>query len=538
MTVDTHTRTQEAVGSSQTQEMPNVELANTLKTAVTDSAEAKVLHTGNRRDWSSHLSDESKSRQPSPLKQAFVHIGIPGLISLGGGLPTPSLFPIFGMNVKFPSVGKWSESASTHAAETVIEKYKPKPPNTDSGHAIDLATTLQYGIGAGNPNFLDFITQHTQMVHNPPYDHWECIMTAGNTWALETCLRNLFNKGDSILMEEYTFSSAIETVRPLGIRIAGMAMDGDGVNAEALDSQLSNWTSSMGKKPKVMYTIPTGQNPTGSSMSLERRKAVYKVAQKHDLLIIEDEPYYFLQMPVWKPKAERTTETNGTTTTTSMMNNEEEQEKNGSIGKALIKQLIPSFLSMDVDGRVLRFDSFSKTIAPGTRCGWITGPSQIVERILRHTEVTTQAPAGFSQIILYNMIALDWGHEGFFLWLTYIRKVYTERRDNCLDAMYEFMPKEVVSWTNPLAGMFFWLEIDASKHPDYKGDILEIEMKMYEAGVANKVLAVPGSWFWCDSSRKTEKACMRGTFACVELEACREGIKRLAETIKKEFKLE
>ena len=398
-----------------------------------------------------------------------------------------------------------------------MQKYQPQPKDTTSGHVIDLATTLQYGLGTGNSNFLDFLIQHTEMVHDPPYSDWTCMMTCGNTFSLDACLQMLFNHGDTLLMEEFTFTSAIETVVPHQIHPVAMSMDDDGVNAEALEDMLTNWKSDL-PKPKVMYIIPTGQNPTGSSMPPERRKAIYAIAQRHNIIILEDEPYYFLQMPKYSASV---AQTNG----------------HDLDPKSLIAALTPSFLRLDVDGRVLRFDSFSKTIAPGTRCGYITGCLQLIERLTRHNEVTIQAPAGFSQIILYNMLALNWGHDGFLQWLMHIRHVYTARRDACMQAMDEHMPKRVARWVPPVAGMFFWVELDATLHPEFNGDIVAIEQKVYAHALEAGILVIPGSWFMAERGRTPKSLFFRGTFAAGEPKACQEGIRRFGHMLRAEFRL-
>lgn len=107
-------------------------------------------------------------------------------------------------------------------------------------------------------------------------------------------------RGDYILTENYTFCSAIETASPLGLKCVGIAMDSEGIIPSVLDSTLEKWDPSVhdnAEKPWLLYTIPTGQNPTGATQSEHRRREIYRVAQKHDLYIIEDEPYYYLQMP-------------------------------------------------------------------------------------------------------------------------------------------------------------------------------------------------------------------------------------------------
>jgi aromatic amino acid aminotransferase I / 2-aminoadipate transaminase len=183
----------------------------------------------------------------------------------------------------------------------------------------------------------------------------------------------------------------------------------------------------------------TGQNPTGSTQDLKRRKEIYALAQKHDLILIEDEPYYFLQMEDYHPASE----TNGASESSSPPTHEE-----------LLKSLVPSYLSMDVDGRVIRLDSFSKVVAPGSRCGWLTTSPIICERLMRQNEVSIQSPSGFSQAILFKLLDEHWGHSRYFDWLIHIRKEYSTRRNIMLEACEKYIPKEIASWTPPAAGMF------------------------------------------------------------------------------------
>src|SRR5690606_8961568 len=121
---------------------------------------------------------------------------------------------------------------------------------------------------------------------------WHCVLNCGNTFSLEQCYRMFCNRGDYVLFEEFTFSSAFETALPLGLRPVGVKMDGEGLLPESLDDILSNWDEAArgARKPVLLYTIPSGQNPTGATQSVSRRKAVYAMCQKHDIIIVEDEP--------------------------------------------------------------------------------------------------------------------------------------------------------------------------------------------------------------------------------------------------------
>ena len=266
--------------------------------------------------------------------------------------------------------------------------------------------------------------------------------------------------GDYLLTEEFAFSSAVETAIPLGAKMCPIGLDAQGLIPEHMDEILSNWDEKArgARKPFLLYTVPyvtscsslptekhrpgtnscetsSGQNPTGATQGTERRKVIYAVAQKHDLIIIEDEPYYFLQMDPYKgPDA---------SPVPPPASHEE-----------FLRCLVPSFVRLDVDGRVVRLDSFSKVLAPGVRLGWSVLSEQLAERMVRHNEVSIQNPAGFSQIILYKLLDEHWGHAGYLDWLIHIRSEYTQRRNVILHACERHLPASVVSWTPPAAGMF------------------------------------------------------------------------------------
>jgi len=111
--------------------------------------------------------------------------------------------------------------------------------------------------------------------------------------------------------------------------------------------------------------------------------------------------------------------------------------------EAFLKTLIPTYLSMDVDGRVMRMDSFSKVIAPGTRVGWITASEQIVERFVRHNECSNQNPSGISQLVLYKLLDESWGHDGYLQWLINLRLQYTKRRDVCSPLWVKYQVSQI-----------------------------------------------------------------------------------------------
>lgn len=486
------------------------------------------------KDLSHLLSVEAKSRKESNLKAAFVYKADPSIAFLGGGLPLPSFFPFDNVTAdtpKPPFKNTIVHDVNALQEDELTKVHIPKDPSRAGKNDLPLAQTLQYGLSGGAQCLVDFIKEHTEMTHSIPYKNWDICATTGNTNAWDSVLRTFTNAGDSILCEEFSFSSAIECAHGQQIKVIPAKVDLEGLLPEALEDQLNNW---VGPKPKLLYTIPTGQNPTGGNMPADRREAVYKICQKHDILIIEDEPYYFLQMDEFQQdKAAR---------------NYSQLEDHDTF----LKGLVSSYLNFDTDGRVLRLDSYSKVLAPGTRFGWIVAQDAFIERFLRLHEVSIQFPCGFTQSILYGMLS-RWGQAGYLDWLINLKKEYSIKRDGAMDAMESYMPKEVAEWIAPTAGMFFWFQIDGSKHPEFaskfNSDPTKLELHLYEQGVQNKALLIPGQWFRSEDvteppqkplpQTEAEKSLLffRGTYAAVPNETVDEGVKRFAEVVKREFQL-
>lgn len=405
------------------------------------------------RRWDHILSKESAAREPCVLKLAASHLKKPGLISLGGGLPSPENFPILSMSLRVPTgQTEFTEAAAASedgGATISMGKYDASQVlgatsgGSSPAEEYDLSIALNYGQSAGSAQLLRWVTEHTELVCHPPYSDWSTSLTVGSTGALEQALRIFCDRerGDTMLTETYSFSTALETAVPLGIRVLGVEMDEQGMLPESLDDLLSGWDVQArggSPKPHLLYTVPSGQNPTGATQGAERRKAIYDVCSLHDVYILEDEPYYFLQMPPY----ERDRPAGAPTPAPAQSSDE------------FLQSLIPTFVSLDVDGRVMRMDSFSKVLVPGSRMGWLTASEQIIERFVRHGEACNQGPSGFSQAALYELVEKTWGHEGYLKWLAHIRESYTQRRNILLDACVDHLPAGIVSWNPPAAGMF------------------------------------------------------------------------------------
>lgn len=495
-------------------------VAGTAAYSDTDMFKGPSAGKPKAKRWDHHLAPESAVREPCVLKQAAKHLKKPGLISLGGGLPCAEYFPIDSLSFRAPSAGNFSEAA-THTSGIDLHIGKYDAAGSSPTAEYDLATALNYGQANGSAQMNRFVAEHTELVSDPPYADWRSCLTVGSTAALEQVLRMLCdkNRNDSILTEEYSFSTAVETAMPLGVKVFGIRMDDQGLLPEDMDNLLSTWDPSQrggARKPHVLYTVPSGQNPTGATQGGQRRRDIYAVACKHDVFIIEDEPYYFLQMPAYSPSSPQAPETQSSS--------------------SFLQSLIPTLLSMDTQGRVLRMDSFSKVVVPGSRLGWVTASEQIIERYIRHAEVCNQGPSGFSQVVLHKLLDSTWGHEGYLQWLMHLRGEYTKRRDTMLEACEKWLPGEVVTWVETRAGMFHWLKVDHTKHPAWpERSILELEEEIFNRCIEGGVLVGRGSWFRAEHDKPPSGLFFRATFAAATKENMTEAIRRLGMAIRETY---
>jgi aromatic amino acid aminotransferase I / 2-aminoadipate transaminase len=486
-----------------------------------DFKSAEAFTKPQAKRWDHRLSLESSARNGSTLKGFAASMGKGELITLGTARPTAEVFPWNSVDfhgLELSSSTQLDQTTTTGQASMTAEKYDDM---------FGLGVALNYGPAAGSAQLVRFFTEHVEIFHNPPYSDWECSATCGNTSALEIAFRTFCSRGDYVLCEENTYSGAVEALRPLGVNIKAVRMDDDGLLPGDLDNILQNWDVSRGRKPFILYMIPTGHNPTGSSQPAARRKHIYKVAEKHDLYIIEDDPYYLIQLGSYQGQT---------------------NDKGDciSIDSDVLMHLPPSYLSLDTSGRVLRLDSTSKILAPGLRCGWMTASSQIIQKMVCHHEVAIVAPSGVSQIMLYKLLDETWGHEGFIAWLVNLSSKYRARRDALLVACEKFLPSEICSWKAPNAGMFLWVKIDWKKHPvvgivdgdqeQAKKQILDIENKLFNQAIKNEVMVNKGSWFRAEKGNVWELA-FRLTSAAAPEKDLAEAARRFGEAIKIEFEL-
>ena len=381
---------------------------------------------------------------------------------------------------------------------------------------IDIKSALQYGTAQGYPPLYTFLRQFSiENLHpNIPYkDGPEIVLTCGNTDGFAKTLDALTNEWvegrdplsekEGLLVEEYAYMNAIQAARPRGLNIVPVKVDEEGMTASGkggLADVLANWDYAKGQRPHLIYTVTIGQNPTSGTLSVTRRREIYALCVKYDIVIIEDDPYWYLQFPSANPARFPSAK--------DEISPSARRQK--SSGYAFLDSLIPSYLSVDTQGRVVRLDTFSKTIAPGCRLGWITTQPALCERLLRITETSTQQPSGFVQSMVAQLIigppaqngkgskkgSQGWHTDGWVRWLEGLRGNYERRMQTMCQILQEGSsvikvkpnhksylalraskdPKEeeeewslvttqqMYSFTTPLGGMFIWLKLHLHTH--------------------------------------------------------------------------
>ncbi|XP_045687772.1 kynurenine/alpha-aminoadipate aminotransferase, mitochondrial [Phyllostomus hastatus] len=421
-------------------------------------------------NYARFLTARSAARRPSPIRVlSEIMLRSPkSVISLATGSPNPNMFP-----------------------------FKTAVITTDDGKVIQfdeeiMKKALQYSQTAGIPELLSWLTQLQLRLHNPPTLHrpssqeeMDICVTTGSQDGLCKVFEMLINSGDNILLNEPVYSGTLEALQPLGCNLINVPSDEYGIIPESLKEILSRWKPEDSKNPKkntpkFLYTVPNGNNPTGNSLTINRKKEIYELARKYDFLIIEDDPYYFLQFN---------------------------------------KPWIPSFLSMDIDGRVIRSDSFSKVLSAGLRIGFISGPKPLIERVVLHTQVSTLHTSTFTQLMIFQLLH-QWGQEGFLAHVDRVTDYYRKQKDAILAAADKWL-SGLAEWYVPTAGMFLWIKIKGLK---------DAKKLIEEKAIKKEILMVPGNAFYIDNSAPSPY--FRASFSLASPEQMDMAFQRLAQLIK------
>jgi len=289
------------------------------------------------------------------------------------------------------------------------------------------------------------------------------VVTSGSLQGFVFLAERLVQPGTRVLVEAPTYDRPIKVLRRLGAEIVGIPMDDDGLDPEAVEQTLRG-----GEKPAFLYTIATFQNPSGRTLSEERRRRVAELAREHDLLVLEDDPYGLVRYD----------------------------------GEPL-----PTIFELEGGERVAYASSFSKTIAPGVRVGYFVLPAPLAKEIEAHAVSTYISPPYLTQATVHEFVRRG----NFAPNLERVNGLLKARRDAMLDALERHMP-DGAEWSRPHGGYFVWLD-------------LPVDTPALAEAEAAGVTFVPGTDFFADGSGTRS---MRLAFSFVSPEEIGEGVERLA----------
>ncbi|PFH46195.1 hypothetical protein AMATHDRAFT_77778 [Amanita thiersii Skay4041] len=417
------------------------------------------------------MSINAKERKPSPIRSLLPLEAIPGMISLLAGKPNGSMFPFTSFN--FTARSPINPDKETHL--TIEGK--------------ELEASLQYSATAGLDELVGWLHGLQEKMHGRKRgEGWRISVGSGSQDLIFKAVTALVNPGDPILVESPVYAGVLPMFHNLHCEQIEVETDANGIRSSSLRSILENWPAEK-PKPRILYTVPYGCNPTGMTATFDRRKEVLQLAREHDFLILEDDPYYYL----YYGKAPRS----------------------------------PSYFALELQepevGRVLRFDSLSKVVSAGLRIGFASGPEPILAAVDRHTATSNLQVSSLTQMIAYKLLD-SWGYDGFAAHTVMVAEFYRVKRDVFERAMRTYLDG-LAEWHTPEAGMFFWFKLNTGKSANGEEDSeVVIRTKALERGV----LALPGTVF-LPNGRKT--AYVRASFSLLEEADVEEAMKRIRQAV-------
>ncbi|MCI9576398.1 MAG: PLP-dependent aminotransferase family protein [Clostridiales bacterium] len=386
------------------------------------------------------FSDRVSTLKPSVIREILKHSSDPSVISFSAGNPAPEAFP--------------TEEIAVLSAQ--ILKENP-------------IGALQYSLTEGYPPLRDTLKEYMKTHHQAIREFDELIITSGAQQVIDLATKVLCNEGDVILCESPSFIGSLNTFRSYNVRLRGVPMEDDGMDLTALEQALKEEPNA-----KFIYTIPNFQNPSGITMSLEKRKGLYQLAKQHQIIILEDNPYGDLRVS----------------------------------GEPL-----PSIKSMDEDGLVIYAGTFSKVISPGLRVGYAIAPQELMQKMVVGKQCSDVHTNILAQIICDEyMKQYDYNAH-----LRRMKDIYTRKSSLMLGEIEKHLTPKGITHKPVEGGLFVWCTL-----PDGV-DMMEF----CNRAVQRKVCVVPGSAFLTDETAPCQS--FRMNFSTPTDEQIVEGVEILGQ---------
>ncbi len=402
--------------------------------------------------WEYRYAHRTQKMGSSVIRELLKLTEQPDIISFAGGLPAPEVFPV---------------KEFQQACNIVLEQQG--------------ARALQYSTTEGYLPLRQMIARHTARfsVQVTPDN---IMITSGSQQALDFIGRLFLNRGDYVVVESPTYLGALQAWNAYGAQYISVPSDEHGMIVDKLEEALR-----IG--PKFIYVLPNFQNPSGSTMSIERRKKLILLADQYGVPIVEDDPYGQLRY---------------------------DGEHLPSV--AYLDSQYRNETGGEYTGNVIYLSTFSKLLAPGLRLAWVIAPPQVIRKLVMTKQAADLHTSSFNQYVAYEVA------KGGFLdeHVKVIRAIYKERRDVMNEMMTELFPPEV-HWNMPQGGMFLWGVLP--EHID-AAEVLKV-------AINRKVAFVPGAAFHPNGGGQNT---MRLNFSFSSPDTIREGITRLGVTLKEALK--
>ena len=388
------------------------------------------------------LSEKFAGMKPSATREILKVTSEPGMIAFAGGSPAIAAFPC--------------EEVTKLSNEILTENP---------------VSALVYGVSEGYEPLRKTVKEWLKRRENVGTDDDSVIITAGGTQVMDIATRILASEGDTIICEEPSFVGSLNCFRSHGLKLAGVPIDSDGMNIEKLEE-----TIKANPKAKFIYTIPNFQNPGGTTLSLEKRKAMYRVALENDLVIVEDNPYGNLRVA---------------------------------------GEDVPAIKSFDTEGIVIYAGSFSKILAPGIRVAYAVVPNKMAGAFTIGKQVSDVHTG-----VLNQMIVSRWFDEyDVDAHIERIKLIYRKKLNLMCDCLDKYCPE--IEYVRPEGGLFIWAKLP-------KGvDMLEYVKEL----IKFKVAVVPGSSFMTDDTAPCDY--IRLNFSTPSEENIEKGVEIMGKVLKK-----
>lgn len=388
------------------------------------------------------FSERVLTLKPSAIREIFKYAADPTYISLSAGNPAPEAFPVKPL----------AEISAKLMAENPI-------------------LALQYSTTEGYTPLRDHLRAYMREKHNTGRDFDDILITSGAQQIMDLFTKSILNEGETVLTEAPSFIGTLNDFRSYRAKLVGIPMDTDGMNMEALEKALRTE-----KNVKFIYTIPNFQNPSGITMSLEKRKKLYDLAKQYGVMILEDNPY-------------------------------------GDLRYA--GEVLPTIKSFDEEGIVLYAGSFSKVISPGMRVGYAIGPKPVLAKMTVCKQGQDVHTNIWSQVLCHRFMT-EYDYEAH---LDGLRALYTRKRAFLLDLMEKNLAPHI-TWDPFDGGLFAWCHLPAG-----------VDMQAFvQKALEKKVCVVPGTAFLTDENEPCDA--FRINFSTPTGEQLQKGIELLGEAVR------